>query len=1063
MNSKKYLGFLPITGLGVGKTCLLISLLPFSVNGASSWREESGGTTQVTSGYTSTDDKDYPLYVSGAGSELIANGNYEFNANSATSGAAEILNNGKLTVDGVTLKNDGSASPGVTGIAVVNIESGQLDMKNSSVITNAQTAYGIKSIGDSIINITDSEITMGNVASNAIDLSGNTKLTADNLTINANSATSRGLLINDAGVSVDLKNSTINFNDPTNNYVAAIEQNAGSLVADNLTINNKGVVSGIVIDGGNSHQVSQSRISNSNISVDGGNALTVSNASVTLNNVNASSARDNSNVLDLYADGHADINGGSYSSTGNNANIIWLASADSSLTIKNATLSSSGNGSHALNADSAGADATSVNIFTKGEKSYGFYTTKASSGTDLTIETTGKTGVGVFSAGGGYLTLKDSTITTRGENAYGAAVNPSSVLKVENSEVTTHGDSAAAIYSTVGKLVAKNSVFTSAGNAVGMWARGYSEQMQSNISFDHVTLSSASLEAIKVSSSKLVMSATNGSLLEGKGGKLLNVLTNPDDATQISDVTLEARGNTTLKGDIYVDADSKASIKLYESSLLTGAVENADINVDGSSQWQMTGNSTVQNLINAGTVAFNSGVVTDVLTVKGNYQGNNGTLIFNSALNGDDSATNKLIVAGDTSGTTNVVVNNAGGTGAQTVDGVELIHVDGASDGEFVQQGRIVAGAYEYQLGRGAGDNAGNWYLTNWLTEEDTPEEQPGDNGNGNNPGKPAKPTRAVVRPEAGGYIANSAAAATLFNLSLHDRLGNRSLSDVNDEARSSLWLRQVAGHNRAYMGNSLDAKSNRYVVQLGGDLLQADVGEGRLHIGPMLGYGRQSTNVHSTLTNHKTDSSISGYSVGAYASWFANQASDSGFWLDSWLQYNWFDSSVAGEGLWTEKYRTQGVSASLEGGYAWKALERQGKNQRTYGFYLQPHAQLIFNGLKTVRMVEQNGTQVVTNKNRNWLSRVGVRGWIEESKLPGESNLKPYVEVNWLYNSDPYEVNLNSVNVQQDSGSSRAELKTGIEGKVSDNFHLNGSVALQKGRDHYQDASVMLGAKYTF
>lgn len=65
---------------------------------------------------------------------------------------------------------------------------------------------------------------------------------------------------------------------------------------------------------------------------------------------------------------------------------------------------------------------------------------------------------------------------------------------------------------------------------------------------------------------------------------------------------------------------------------------------------------------------------------------------MNTVLNGDDSVTDKLVVEGDTSGTTAVTVNNAGGTGAKTLNGIELIHVDGKSEGEFVQAGRIVAG-----------------------------------------------------------------------------------------------------------------------------------------------------------------------------------------------------------------------------------------------------------------------------------------------------------------------------------------------------------------------------------
>ncbi|HAW3261085.1 TPA: autotransporter outer membrane beta-barrel domain-containing protein, partial [Escherichia coli] len=92
----------------------------------------------------------------------------------------------------------------------------------------------------------------------------------------------------------------------------------------------------------------------------------------------------------------------------------------------------------------------------------------------------------------------------------------------------------------------------------------------------------------------------------------------------------------------------------------------------------------------------------------GNYTGNNGTLLMNTVLGDDSSVTDKLVIKGDASGQTRVAVTNAGGTGAQTLNGIELIHVDGNADSaEFVQAGRIAAGAYDYTLGRGQGSNSG--------------------------------------------------------------------------------------------------------------------------------------------------------------------------------------------------------------------------------------------------------------------------------------------------------------------------------------------------------------------
>ena len=63
---------------------------------------------------------------------------------------------------------------------------------------------------------------------------------------------------------------------------------------------------------------------------------------------------------------------------------------------------------------------------------------------------------------------------------------------------------------------------------------------------------------------------------------------------------------------------------------------------------------------------------------------------MNTVLNGDDSVTDKLVVEGDTSGTTAVTVNNAGGIGAKTLNGIELNHVDGKSEGCLLYTSRCV-------------------------------------------------------------------------------------------------------------------------------------------------------------------------------------------------------------------------------------------------------------------------------------------------------------------------------------------------------------------------------------
>ncbi|MCT4708696.1 autotransporter outer membrane beta-barrel domain-containing protein, partial [Enterobacteriaceae bacterium H11S18] len=119
-----------------------------------------------------------------------------------------------------------------------------------------------------------------------------------------------------------------------------------------------------------------------------------------------------------------------------------------------------------------------------------------------------------------------------------------------------------------------------------------------------------------------------------------------------------------------------------------------------------------KNLTNSGTINVSqpgSTTAGNILHVTGDYTGSGGTLNLNTQLGDDSSPTDKLVVDGSTHGTTTVAVNNVGGTGAATLNGIEVVSVGGTSDGEFSKKGRIVAGAYDYDLVK----KGSNWYLTN--------------------------------------------------------------------------------------------------------------------------------------------------------------------------------------------------------------------------------------------------------------------------------------------------------------------------------------------------------------
>lgn len=477
-----------------------------------------------------------------------------------------------------------------------------------------------------------------------------------------------------------------------------------------------------------------------------------------------------------------------------------------------------------------------------------------------------------------------------------------------------------------------------------------------------------------------------------------------------------------------------------------------------------------QDLVNSGTVNIGHGSVAgNTLNVNGNYTGNGGLINFNTVLGDDNSVTDKLVVAGNTSGTTDVSVTNAGGSGAQTLNGIELISVGGQSDGEFAQSGRIVAGAYDYALVRGAGDNSANWYLTN-----DASPASPVDPTDPVDPGTPTDPEdktpEPTVRPEAGAYTANLAAANTMFINRLHDRLGETQYTDAltGEEKVTSLWLRNVGGHT-ASRDNSgqLQTQSNRYVMQMGGEVAQWSTdGLNRLHLGVMAGYGNSHSNTRSHATGYSADGSVNGYSTGMYATWYDNDAEKNGLYVDTWAQYSWFDNKVSGEKLATESYKSKGVTASVETGYTFNMGEFKGSKGTTNTWYIQPQAQAIWMGVEADDHTEANGTRVQGGGDGNVMTRLGARAYLKSHTAADEGKgreFQPFVEANWIHNTNNFSTTMDGVNSSQAGTRNIGEVKVGVEGQLNQNLNLWGNVGVQVGDKGYNDSAATIGVKYSF
>ncbi|QMI04235.1 autotransporter outer membrane beta-barrel domain-containing protein [Citrobacter sp. RHB25-C09] len=538
---------------------------------------------------------------------------------------------------------------------------------------------------------------------------------------------------------------------------------------------------------------------------------------------------------------------------------------------------------------------------------------------------------------------------------------------------------------------------------------------------------------------------------------------------------LVAWGKMLAKGSHAINIVSGDNSYIYGDTQ-TEANGTINLALNGSnSRWDMVADSNLTNLtLDNSTLNFMPAAQTrgltraastfKTLTVNGDYAGNNGNIVMNTQLGDDASPTDKLVVQGNTSGTTNVKVVNAGGAGGLTTDGIELITVAGNSDGEFKQNGRIVAGAYDYTLARGEGTNDKNWYLSSALSPE-----PPGEPANQVDPTDPVQaPRESAIRPEAGLYGMNLQAANTLFNTRLQDRLGETHYVDAltGEKAVTSLWLRNVGGHTRQKdSSGQLEMQANRYVMQLGGDIAQwSSDNADRFHLGLMAGYANQKARAENQRNGKRASSDISGYSVGLYGTWLQDNETHEGAYVDTWAQYSWFDNSVNGRGVdeATKEYDSRGFTASVESGYTWKLADISERN----ALYIQPKAQVTWMGVKADEHKEANGTRVEGKGDGNIQTRLGVRLYGQgHNQLDDGKNrtFQPFVEANWIHNTKDFGVALNGENVDLTGTRNIGELKAGVEGQLTKNVALWGNVAQQVGDKGYSDTSAMLGVKVAF
>lgn len=458
------------------------------------------------------------------------------------------------------------------------------------------------------------------------------------------------------------------------------------------------------------------------------------------------------------------------------------------------------------------------------------------------------------------------------------------------------------------------------------------------------------------------------------------------------------------------------------------------------------------DMINRGVLVVNNcqACAGQTYTQQGNWTGQNGQLSLGVVLGGDNSLTDRLVVGGQASGMTLVRFANEGGVGGKTTHGIKVIETGGSASDAFKQEGRLLAGAYDYFLkqGTGSGADMDSWYLVSALS-------------------KGARGGQAIYRPEAGSYAGNFAAASTLFNTRMASRQGAGSYIDPVSGVRrtSSVWLRTEAGRQKSHLANdTLKTTSDSSLFQLGGDVWGGSLtGADRLRLGLMAGYAHNSSKSHNTITGFGSRGKVDGYSAGAYGTWLQNGADESGLYVDSWMLYSWFDNKVNGEGLPQEKYKSKGLTASIEAGYALKAASYVTGSGAENAFFVRPQAQLIWSNIRADDLTEANGARVKSLGKGNVQTRLGVRVSMRHQDKQGVRNVEPFVEANWINNSKRYGTQMDGESIHVEGARNLGELKLGLEGDFGRGVSAWAAAAYQKGSSSYKDTYGQVGVKYRF
>jgi outer membrane autotransporter protein len=908
-----------------------------------------------------------------------------------SAGQGSTINGSQVTVD----------TSGTQAIAVLAADGANVTLTNSLIRTKGPQASGVFA-SSAHASLSDTDVQTAGNWSSGVQANNNSSITVDGGTITTNGEDAHALY--NIGAGANLTATGVLILTSGNGSVGGYNQAGGLMTLDNVTITTTGGdATGVLIGSkgviGDGSTSDTTVVSNSSITTLGNNSAGLKasdNATLRATNVTVSTAGDGSFGASTLYGAQTSLRGGSITTTGNSGY---------GLVVVGMPASSGDPGTQAPTLDIDG----------------------------VTVSTSGSSAPAAYLAGGGQLAIANSTLSATGAGSDALYATLFDTTSAATANITGSTLSSAQADGLRANGITLNATLTGSNVTAGVNAMEADNSGALNLMANATSLSGA---AYVDSNATLSATLQNGSSWNVTGPSSLTSLSLDDStvrylsAAQINaaSVALGAGGGTfdtngfdasvvaPLSGAGALTKAGSGTLTLTGTNTYTGTtiVRDGTLQAGSSDAFSPASafsvssgavldlndlSQTVAGVANSGTVRFGSTAGT-VLTVSGDYAGNDGVLAMNTVLGDSSSATDLLRVAGSTSGNTGVQVTNRGGLGAQTTgDGIRVIEVGGASGGTFTQTAPIEAGAFQYTLYKGGVDTDatdGNWYLRSAL--EEPPASAAVDTGSPGAGPRVASDAPVAYRPAAVGYAMTpqlDAGYGFAMLGTLQQRVGDvpGAVQQPRNTNSNGVWGRVYADSQKVAAMNRFSADAHSAFLQFGKDwTVAAPATGGSTHAGVTATFGSASSSFSDPL---RSEANL-GTSTGSVQT---QMQSVGGYWT-RYLANGAYSDSVFQLSHYRNRYGDNQGNTPAQDGYAVTVSEEAGKPFQLANLPIafEPQVQLAYQYMHLGAFTDNISPVSATTMN-SLRGRVGFRVFqADMENSTRTSTATPYLAVNLVH-----------------------------------------------------------------